>query len=138
MSLASTQPRPGSRFTLDLLPAVDLGFARGSMAGMLIQGGYSFTTGGTHLFVLGAGPAIRHFGPTLGMGSRGRMIAGLVANGVVGTVAGVGAAGVRTGVLLHMWVIGVELGHQYVVAGAQQGHELRLMIDLGELGSLGR
>lgn len=138
ISLASRLPRPGSRFTLDVLPEVDLGFARGRKPGLMLEGGYSFTTGGTHLFVVGAGPAWRNFGPSFGIGERGRMFAALVAHGLVGTSAGVRATGVRTSLLLQLWVVGVEVGHQYLVAGEQRGHELRVMFDLGIMGFFGK
>ncbi len=138
VSLASTLPRPSPRFTLDVLPEVDLGFARGSRFGVLLEGGYSFTQGGTHLLVIGAGPAARHFGPTLGLGPRGAMAAALVGHALVGTVAGQTAVGVRTSVLFHLFVVGVEIGHQYTEAGPQRGHELRLMIDLGTVGFVRR
>lgn len=138
ISLTSTLPRPGSRFTLDILPEVDLGFARGSRFGVLLEGGYSFTQGGTHLFVIGAGPAVRHFGPTFNLGPRGAMTAGLVGHALVGTSSGQAATGVRTSLLLQLFVIGIEIGHQYLVAGPQAGHELRVMVDLGLLGVVSR
>lgn len=134
VSLASTLPRPRARFTLDLLPEIDLGFARGSRFGLMIEGGYSYTQGAMHLLVIGAGPAARSLGPTWGVGPRGHMTAALIPHALVGTLAGQTAVGVRTSLLFHVFVIGVEIGHQYVEAGPQRGHELRLMIDLGLVG----
>lgn len=133
VSLASPLPRSPSRFTLDLLPELDFGFARGSKFGGLLQGGYSYTQSGTHLFVIGAGPAARHFGPTFNLGKAGTMTAALVGHAVVGTVAGRTSAGGRASVLLHAWLLGIELGYQYL-GGQQGGHELRLMVAIGAMG----
>lgn len=138
LSLASALARPRSRFTLDVLPEFDVGFARGSRWGALFEGGYSYTTGGTHLLVVGGGPALRRFGPKLLGGRTGSMTAALLGHGVVGSMAGKTATGARASVLLHLWLIGVEVGYQYVQAGAQRGHELRLMLDLGVLAEIGR
>jgi len=52
-------------------------------------------------------------------------------------MAGATATGARASALFHMWVVGLEVGYQYVVAGPQQVHELRLMIDLGVLAMSG-
>ena len=134
IALSSTAPRPRGRFTLDLLPELDVGLSRGSMAGVFIQGGYSFAREGLHLFVLGAGPAARGFGPSLGLGSRGQMTAALVGHGLVGTFQGERAGGVRTSVLFHVLAVGIEVGHQYLVAGSFRGHELRLTVALGLVG----
>jgi hypothetical protein len=134
ISLASNVPRPVARFTLDLLPEVDFGFARGSTMGGLVQGGYSYARDGLHLFVLGAGPAVRGFGPKLDRERRGVMTAALLGHGVVGTLRGEPAAGVRTTLLFHVLALGVEVGHQYIVSGPQRGHELRLMVGVGLVG----
>lgn len=138
LALASALPRPLSRFTLDVLPAFDVGFARGKPMGLLFEGGYSFTQGGTHLFVVGGGPALRRFGPTFGLGKAGTMTAALLGHAVVGSMAGATATGARASALFHMWVVGLEVGYQYVVAGPQQVHELRITIDLGVLAMSGR
>jgi hypothetical protein len=134
ISLASTMPRPVARFTLDVLPELDFGFARGSTFGGMVQGGYSYARDGLHLFVLGAGPALRGFGPKLGGQGRGIMTAALLGHGVVGTLRGEPAAGVRTTALFHVLALGIEVGHQYVVAGPQHAHELRIMVGLGIVG----
>lgn len=134
IALTSTQPRPRARFTLDLLPELDVGLSRGHPLGVMIQGGYSYAREALHLLVLGAGPALRGFGPSMGLGRRGQMNAALLAHGVVGTLAGQTAIGARTTVLFHVLALGVELGHQYVVAGPQRGHELRITVGLGLVG----
>lgn len=129
-------PPPRTRFTLDVLLGLDVGLARGSKAGVLIEGGYSYAYGGQHFFVLGAGPTVRHFGPTLGLGRRGQLVAGLLAHGLFGKVAGQRAGGVRTSVVFHALAWMIEVGHQYVAVGEQSGHEVRLTLGVSffELG----
>lgn len=137
VSAASERELSDGRFTLDVLPGMELGVRRGSKAAFIVEGGYSYTMRGEHYFVAGIGPMARRLGPAL-LRSRngdGSMAVALVPHGLVGTVDERLAAGLRTSVLFHVLMFGVEVAHQYVRTYAGDQHDVRIMFNLGAMGS---
>lgn len=116
----------GTGFTLDMLLGSAIAFGRGAHAGLWIEGGYSYAGFGDHLAVLGAGPTLR--GDSSELLDDGAFGLALVPHAVAGDVNGTFGYGLRTSVVARFWLYGVEVAHQYLVAGSRSVHELHVTL----------
>jgi hypothetical protein len=121
----------GWGFSIDILSGIELGFARGSRAALLLEGGYSYVREGEHLFNLGSGLVIRRFGPAIidreGQGRpAGDMLVSLVPHFMIGRVNDELGLGLRTGISFAFWSYGVTLSHQVLWVDGRAQHEVQL------------
>ena len=116
----------GTGFTLDELVGAAVAFGRGARTGLWIEGGYSYAGFGDHLAVLGVGPTLR--GPSSELFEDGAFGLALVPHVVAGDVNGTFGYGVRTSLVGRFWMYGVEVAHEYLVAGTRSVHELHLTL----------
>lgn len=115
-------------FAFEVLTGVSVRFYRGSKAGALIEGGYSYIGFGEHLAQMGLGFLVRDLGPP-GFDDKprhGAIAVGLLPRFVVGTAKGELTYGERSGLLLVFWGFGLELGHQLTLTNGHPTHELHL------------
>jgi hypothetical protein len=125
-----------ARFALDVLPGMEIGFGRRSSAMVVIEGGYGFTYDATHWFVAGAGLGLRRLEEDENGLSSGHLALALIPHGLVGTVDGDLAYGVRTSLVATYWLVSAEVGHQWVsLPGGFDSQEVRILLGYGGSGS---
>ena len=116
----------GTGFTVDMLLGSAIAFGRGARTGLWIEGGYSYAGFGDHLAMLGVGPSLR--GAPSELLEDGAFGLALVPHAVAGDVNGTFGYGVRTSLVARFWMYGVEVAHQYLVAGPRSVHELHVTL----------
>jgi hypothetical protein len=114
-----------SAFTFDVLGGSAITFARDGHAGLAIELGYSYARFHDHQALLGVGPALFRIGPKFI--DEGAVNVMLIPHAVIGRFDGTFGYGVRTSAIVGYAAYGIELAHQYTIAGDRRIHEVQLL-----------